>query len=309
MKHPTLKKKIELAAGRLVMMALFRFSKRLTPGRVERWGKKIGGFIYAASGRYRNVALKNLAIAFPEWSEEQRKRTAREAFTHFGRGALEFFYFLNVSPEELDERNEFIGRKHLDAALSKGRGAIVITAHLGNWELLARKLVLSGFSVNVIARNSDDPTMTGITNRMRQNAGYKVLGRDNSALPAMRSLRKNEVLGILPDQNTYSGIFVDFFGKPAATATGPAVFAIRSGAPIICGYTKRLEGCRFRTVLYPPLDLELSGDEEADVYTVTSALTKAIEDEIRKEPAQWLWLHDRWRRAAEAPKNTRSVDD
>ena len=309
MKRPKLKKRIELAAGRLAMTTLFRLSKHLNPARVERWGKILGGFIFKASRRYRRVALKNLTAAYPEWNEQDVKKTARESFTHFGRGALEFFYFLSVPSEELDERVEIEGKEHLDAALANGHGAIIVTAHLGNWELFARIFVLLGYPISVIARDSDDPTITEITNTIRQNAGYKVLGRDKSALPALRALRRNEVLGILPDQNTLSGIFVDFFGRPVATATGPAVFAIRSGAPIICGYTKRLGGGRFKTVLYPPIDLPLTGNEEADIHNVTAALTRAIEEEIRKEPAQWLWLHDRWRRTTEAPNTTGSVDN
>jgi KDO2-lipid IV(A) lauroyltransferase len=103
----------------------------------------------------------------------------------------------------------------------------------------------------------------------------------------------------LPDQNTLSGIFVDFFGRPVATATGPAIFSLRSGAPIICGFAKRLGKGRFKVTIYPPLEVPLTGDEDADVHAITQSLTKAIEDEVRKDPAQWLWLHDRWKRTAE----------
>jgi KDO2-lipid IV(A) lauroyltransferase len=295
-----LRKRIELAGGRLATVGLLRLSKHLNPKRIERWGARLGDFIFTASRRYRRVALRNLAAAYPDWGEKEVHKTARETFRHFGRGALEFFYLLNLPSKELDEWVVVEGKEHLDAALEKGCGAIIVTAHLGNWELFARKLVLLDYPLSVIARDSDDLMMTGVANSIRQNAGYKVFGRDSSVLPALRCLRKNEVLGILPDQNTLSGIFVDFFGRPAATATGPAVLSLRSGAPIICGFARRVEGGRFKILMYPPLDVPASGDEEADVYVLTAALTKIIEDEIRKDPAQWLWLHDRWKRAAEA---------
>lgn len=294
-----MKKRVELAGGRLAFSGLSRISKRLTPDRTWRWGSRLGDFIYSASSRYRRVALRNLALAYPEWSDAEVRRTARETFRHFGRGVLEFFYLLNLSQEEIDSWVTLEGKEHLDAAISKGNGAVLITAHLGNWELFARKVVLLGYKLNVIARDSDDPAMTGIANTVRQSGGYKVFGRDNAALPAIRCLRKNEFLGILPDQNTGSGIFVDFFGRPVATATGPAVFSIKTGAPIICGFARRTRN-GFKG-LFKPLDVNLSGDEEADVRAVTAAMTKAIEDEVREDPAQWLWLHDRWKRTHEAP--------
>lgn len=307
MKRRTLRKRMELFGGRLAVTGLLRLSGWLNPKRIERLGRLLGDFIYVASRRYRRVALKNLAAAFPEWDSKKVRSTARDTFRHFSRGVLEFFYLLRLPSEDLDKWIDVEGIEHLETALAKGRGVVCVTAHLGNWELFARKIVLQGYKINVIARDSDDPTMTGVANEMRQNAGYRVLPRDGSALPALRCLRRNELLGILPDQNTYSGIFVDFFGRPAATAPGPAVLALKAGAPIICGFARRMEGGRFKAVLYPPIEVPLSGNEEADVHAITSALTKKIEDEIRKDPAQWLWLHDRWKRTSEAPDQAPSL--
>jgi KDO2-lipid IV(A) lauroyltransferase len=296
----TFKRKAQGKAGKLAMLVLSRLSKYLTPARIDRYGAKLGNLIYIASKRYRRVVLRNLAAAYPGWGAEKVRRVGRETFRHFARGTLEFFHLLNLTPEQVDESVEIEGREYLDAALENGHGAIIVTAHYGNWELFARKIVLMGYKLNVIARNSDDPTMTGVANRVRESGGYKVFGRDSAAIPALRCLRRNELLGILPDQNTLSGIFVDFFGRPVATATGPAIFALRSDAPIICGFAKRLGNGRFKATLYPPLKVPLTGDEDADVHAITQSLTKAIENEIREDPTQWLWLHDRWKRTAEA---------
>ncbi|MBI2843802.1 MAG: hypothetical protein HYX78_10415 [Armatimonadetes bacterium] len=294
-----LKKRSEMALGRLALFAALRIAKRLTPEKIERWGRKLGGFIYVASRRYRGVAIRNLRAAYPEWSEQEVRDVARRTFENFARGALEFLYLNDMPPQAVGEWLSVEDTSPLDAVLEKGRGAIVITAHLGNWELLARKFALLGYRINVIARDSDDPTTTGLANSIRENAGYKVLSRDSSAIPAMRCLRKNELLGILPDQNTWSGIFVDFFGRPAATATGPAVLSLKTGAPILCGFARRVDGGFFEAVIYPPLEVPSTGDEEADILALTQAYTRVIEDEIRKDPAQWLWIHDRWRRSAE----------
>jgi KDO2-lipid IV(A) lauroyltransferase len=290
-----------MAAGRFAMAGVMKVADRLNPGRIDWWGKRLGDLMFFGSRRYRTVASKNLTNAFPDWDRGRVMRVARDTFRSFARGALEFFHLLHLPAEELGDWITIEGTEHLDAALAKGHGVILITAHFGNWEVFARKLVLLGYPVNVIARDSDDPGMTGIGNAVRQSGGYRVLPRDDAALPAMRCLRKNELLGILPDQNTWSGIFVDFFGRPVATATGPAVFALRSGAPIVCGFARRDESGRFGAVIYPPLEVSMSGDEDTDIQRLTEAFTDVIEDEIRKYPEQWLWVHDRWRRTDEAP--------
>lgn len=300
MKRQKLSKRMILMAGRMAVCVFLRLSNRLNQSRIDRWGRRLGDFMFLMSRRYRRVAMRNLFEAYPEWSKTQVRTTARNTCRHFAKGMLEFLHLLHLPPEDLDGWIDLEGKEYIDEALDKGHGAILITAHLGNWEIFARKLALSGYKLNVIARNSDDPTMTGVANKMRETAGYHVLDRDNSALPSIRSLRRNEVLGILPDQNTFTGIFVEFFGRPCATATGPAVFALRSGAPVICGFARRTDEGRFKAVLYPPLDVPVTGNEKEDIHRLTQALTKAIEDEIRKDPPQWLWLHDRWKRASEA---------
>ncbi|MEN6521670.1 MAG: lysophospholipid acyltransferase family protein [Armatimonadota bacterium] len=304
MKHRKLSKRLELLGGRTAVWVLLRLSSKLNKSNISRWGKRLGDFMFLMSRRYRRVAIKNLTAAYPEWDEKKVRATARNTCRHFAKGALEFLHILHLPPEELDSWIDLEGREYLDEALAKGHGVILITAHLGNWEIFARKLVLSGYKVSVIARNSDDPAMTGVANKMRETAGYHVLDKNNSALPAVRSLKRNEVLGILPDQNTFTGIFVDFFGKPCATATGPAVFALRTGAPVVCGFARRNEEGRFKAKVYPPLDVPPTGNEKEDIHRLTQALTTAIEDEIRKDPSQWLWLHDRWRRASEAAKES-----
>lgn len=283
------------------MRAVFKLSPKLTPKRIEKWGNRLGGLWFLLMKRYRLVSIRNLTNAFPEWGPEKVREVAKESCRQFARGGLEFFYLLHLSKEDLDKWITIDGTEHLDAALAKGRGVILITAHFGNWEVFARKIVLLGYPVNVIARDSDDPGMTGIGNAIRQGGGYHVLPRDDAALPAMRCLKKNQLLGILPDQNTWHGIFVDFFGRPVATATGPAVFSLRSGAPVCCGFSRRESDGRFKAVIYPPLEVPATGDEEADIRNLTEAFTNVIEEEIRQYPSQWLWVHDRWKRTNEAP--------
>ena len=297
---PPVKRLIKLI-GRITFSCMFRLSGLLRPWSVRALGNSLGTAFYVASRRYRKIALKNLrAVYGREMTDAKIRRIARDVFRNFTRGTVEFFYLLSLSREKIDRLIDFEGKEHIDNALALGNGCIAVTAHYGNWELLARKLVILGYKVNVIARDSDDDRITGITGRIRESGGYKVFDRGQPIIGAFRALRNNEVLGILPDQNDIDGIFVEFFGRQAKTAKGPAVLSLKSGAPIVPVFAPRIENGRYRATAYPPITLEPSGDNHRDVHDLMMLVNKAIEDEIRRNPSQWLWLHDRWKLSPEA---------
>lgn len=276
----------------------------LRPRSVELLGNSLGGLFFRVSKRYRSVAIKNLTDVYGgQVSSQKIHETALKVFQHFARAAFEFFYLLALSREQIDDMVELDGREHLDEALSHGKGCIILTAHYGNWELLARKLVIQGYTVSVIARDSDDPGITGITQRIRENGGYKVFDRDQPIIGAFRALKRNEILGILPDQNECEGIFVDYFGRPAKTAVGPAVLSLRSGAAIVPVFAPRIGRNKYKATAYPKIEFTPSGDEQKDIHDLTALVTNAIEREVRSNPSQWLWLHNRWKLSAEAPKD------
>ena len=302
---PPHKRAIKLA-GRATFWGMSRIAPLLRPWSIRAIGNFLGSLFYVLSARYRRVALANLRAAFgAEKTEVEIRRIAKQVFRHFARGAIEFFYLLALKPEQIDAMIELEGREHLDKALAEGNGCMIITAHYGNWELLARKLVIQGYKVNVIARDSDDPGMTGITTRIRESGGYQVFDKDQPLIGAMRALRRNEILGILPDQNDSHGIFADFFGRPVATATGPAVFSLKSGAPLVPVFAPRMPDGRYKATAYPRIEFTPTGDETADIRELTALVNKVIEREVRANPGQWLWLHDRWKLTPEAKTNVR----
>ncbi len=295
------KKRIIKLIGRITFIVFYHASSLLRPWSVNLLGVFFGNTFYVLSARYRRVALKNLRAAYGDKKPEAEIRwMARQVFINFARGAVEFFYLLSLSRDEINAMVDVEGLERLDDALAEGKGCIVITAHYGNWELLARKMAILGYKANVIARDSDDPGMTGIANRIRENGGYKVFDRDQPIIGAFRCLKNNECLGILPDQNESNGIFVDFFSRPAATAIGPAVLSLRSGAPVLAMFAPRQPDGRYRVIVYPRIDFEPTGDEERDIRELTARITSIIECEIRNNPTQWLWLHDRWKKSEEA---------
>lgn len=268
----------------------------LRPWSIRLLGNALGSAFYRASKRYRNISHKNLKIAFGDQiTEPEIKRISISAFHHFTRAAFEFFYLLSLKREQVDKLIDIEGRQNIDDALALGKGCILVTAHYGNWELLARKLVILGYKVNVIARDSDDVGITGTTQRIRESGGYRVFDRDQPIIGVFRALKNNETLGILPDQNDYDGIPVPFFGRPALTAVGPAVISLKSGAPLVPVFAPRQDNGKYKLIAYPMIQFEPSGDQETDVPALMALVNKAIEDEIRRNPTQWLWLHDRWK--------------
>lgn len=275
----------------------------LRPWSVALIGNVLGSLFYRVSRRYRTMALDNLRAAFgSEKTEKEIESIAKNVFRHFARGGAEFFYLLSLRPEQIEKMIDVEGLELIEDAVKEGKGCVMITAHYGNWELLARKLVLLGYKVNVIARDSDDPGMTGMATKIRESGGYTVFDKDQPLLGAFKALRRNEVLGILPDQNELrGGIFVDFFGRPVSTAIGPAVFALRSGAPVIPMFAPRMPDGRYKATAYPRIEFTPSGDEEKDICDLTALINQAIEREVRRNPDQWLWLHDRWKLTHKAP--------
>ncbi|MDO8684356.1 MAG: lysophospholipid acyltransferase family protein [Armatimonadota bacterium] len=296
------RKKLLLAAVRAISRPLVWLLSRVPWNAADPIGRALGMLGYVISKRYRRVAIANLRAAFPEITEANAKYLTKQTFCNFCRAFVEFFIVRRFTQSEINNVIELEGTENTDEALRRGKGGIILTAHFGNWEVLARKLVAQGYPLNVIARNSDDPTMTGIINDIRQSGGYNVMTRDSSVRTSMRCLKANEFVGILPDQNTLgSCVFVEFFGRPAATAAGAAMFAIKTGAailPAFCSWNPKEK--KYHGIIYPALEYKLTGDTDKDAINITAAFTRAIEDEVRKYPSQWLWIHNRWKRAGEA---------
>lgn len=259
-------------------------------------GRSLGSLAWALDGRHREVAVNNLAIAFPSMSEARRKQLARAAFQQAGRTLIEVLWSPSLGDETLSQVAVFEGKQHLDAALATGNGALITTAHFGNWELMGVALAHIGVPMNVIARRIDDPQVEAVLHRLRTRTGARVIHKQDGVRAALRALRAGEVVGILIDQNTLAtqASFVPFFGKMAATTTITAQLHVRTGAPIIMLFCIP-EGDRYRFVFEPLETADAVAGTEDAVERLTAATTKQIEEHIRRYPEAWLWIHDRWR--------------
>lgn len=296
--HTTLPwgKRIQRVLGRWGLRIAWGLFRWLPMAWAIRLGAGVGLLGYALVGRYRRVAIANLQRAFPEWSPAQVRATAKRVFRNFGVALAEFLKAPSMTPAELEARVQIVGREHLDEAFRQGKGVLLITGHFGNWELMARYLCMLGYPISVIARDTEDPATTELVTMVRERSGYQVIPRGQAARPVLKRLRQNEAIGILPDQNA-GDVFVEFFGQKAGSVAGPAVFHLRTGAPLVPLFSVRLPGDYHRIEILPPMQFEPTQDLKADTQRIMQALHDVLEAYIRRYPDQWLWLHDRWKSA------------
>lgn len=273
----------------------FNLIRRLPRASALALGTQIGTLAWRVSGRYRAVADKNLRIAYGDaLSERQRQTIIRGVFQHFARATVEFLTSGALTGEPLRALAPEDSFAPMHNLLARGKGLLFVTAHLGNWELMARRIVQEGGSLLVVARQSDDAALNEVTDGLRGQGGYRVHRRGASPRPLLQHLRGGGVLAILPDQKS-EDVFVPFFGQPTGTVAGPAVLALKTGAPIVTCFCARQPDGTYRVEFGNEIDATATGDTDADVIRIMTDINRAIEDAIRRHPTQWLWLHDRWR--------------
>lgn len=258
-------------------------------------GRAFGSAAHALLASPRRLALAHTGIAFPALDLPARRRVVRATFTHAGESFAELALF-----EKILRRPGYVqleGAGALDTALAQGRGAIAVTGHVGNWELLAAWAAAVGYPITVIVRRVHDLRFHALIVGFRAAAGVEILVRDDPRfLTAVReALQRNRVVAMLIDQDTRgAGVFVPFFGRLAHTPPGAAVLALRARVPVVTVFIeRRAEGGHVVRVAPVPAD---SARGREGVRALTTRLTAAIETQIRRSPAEWVWWHERWRR-------------
>jgi len=269
------------------------------PHRPGLWvGRRLGDLAYWLLPRRRAVALENLARAFGQArTHRERRRLCRESFRHLGMTLVEASTFFFRPPAILLSRVDAEGTDHLKAAMAQGRGALLLTAHFGNWELLAAAHVQTGYLLSVVARPLDSPLLDRFVTRFREGGGLEVIAKRHAARRVLEALRRGGMVGILLDQNASrrEGVFVPFFGELACTSRSLAVLALSSGAPVLPVFIHREAGGRHRIVIEPAVPPPVTGDREQDIRAFTAAFARIMESTIRQWPEQWLWMHRRWK--------------
>ena len=269
-------------------------------------GIAIGLTIFRLHRRLREVGMRNLAIAFPEMSTDERRRILRGEYISLGRQLAEVCLFPRYTLENVSEVVIYDGLENYQNAFARGKGVLFLTGHLGAWELSAFAHSLHGHPLSIVMRPLDNPFVDAFVQSYRTMHGNKTVSKDDFIRGLLAAMRAGEAVGILMDTNMTppQGVFVNFFGVPAYTASGLARIALRTDAAVVPGFTVWDSKLRKYTLRFDPaLDLVRTGDDQADIIANTALFTGVIENYVRRYPDQWLWLHRRWktRPEGEAP--------
>ncbi len=269
-------------------------------------GISLAWLVYLLHSRLRHVGMRNLALAFPEKSNAERARILREEFTSLGRQLAEVCHFPKYTAGNVDEIVVYDGFENFERACAQKKGVLFLTAHFGGWELSAFAHSLHGHPMHIVARGLDNVYLDRLVTRYRTMHGNRIVDKDDFVRGLLAAMKSGEAVGILMDTNMTppQGVFVDFFGIPACTASGLARIALRTDAAVVPGFTIwDAQLGKYRLRFDPALDLTRSGNLEADIQANTQQFTRVIEDYVRQYPDQWLWVHRRWktRPAGEPP--------
>ncbi|HEY2924677.1 MAG TPA: lysophospholipid acyltransferase family protein [Candidatus Eisenbacteria bacterium] len=288
-----LRQKIEVAAlhaiGFLARLLPFSWTSALGAG--------VGLVAFQVMGRRRRIAIDNITRALgPEVQGMSARELARRTFAQIGRSFMEFLALPRLGPKGILDRVEMIGYEPAFEWARRGEGAVMLTAHYGNWELLGAAVRASGGPVRYLLPPQSNEGSDAYFDRIRERLGIEAVKIGYGMRGALKALRQGAFLGMLPDQDARRvGIHVPFFGRPASTHTGPARLAYRARCPILIALVEREPGAHFRSRVVAILKPDPGAEESREVERLTRAINETIEAGVRRRPDHWYWLHRRWK--------------
>jgi KDO2-lipid IV(A) lauroyltransferase len=261
-------------------------------------GIALGISAYFLMGRLRKVGMRNLQIAFPDMSPRQRRKIIFQLFVGFGRHLSEFCLLPGYTRENAREVATYDGFENYETARAAGLGVLLLTGHLGAWEIGSFVHSIFGNPIKIVVRRLDNEKIDQLVEQYRTLHGNETFAKEDFARGLLAAMKAGETVGILMDTNMTppQGVFVDYFGVPACTAAGVARVALRSGAAVVPAFTiwdKTLK--KYRVRFDPALELVSTGDDDADAIANTALFTRIIQDYATRYPEQWLWVHRRWK--------------
>lgn len=292
--NATVRETLEFAVVRVFVHGL-----RLLPrGLARSIGAAIGSIAFRGLGRLRRVGLRNLELAFPEKTDAEREAILWTEYRNLGLLLAEFCKMPGYTPEGASQFIRYEGLDNYLKARERGKGVLVLTGHLGAWELSSFYHSLMGMPMGMVIRRLDNPLVDAFVNRIRCLHGNRVIHKDDFARGLIASMRAGETVGILMDTNMTppQGVFVPYFGVMACTASGMARIAAKTGAAVLPGFLLWEESEQKYVLRFgEELPVVHTGDAEQDALANTTTFTASIEAYVRRYPEQWLWMHRRWK--------------
>lgn len=263
-----------------------------------RIGERLGELGYRPLGIRKRVVEKQIAAAFPELNHDAVVDLARESYRHLGRAFIETALLDSLGRQGVLDLVELVqGWEIVDDVMAKGRGAVMVTGHIGNWELAGAYVAARGIPLDAIARGMANPLFDAYVNKAREAVGMTVVHDQDAVRRTPRSLRAGRAVAFVADQGVLglASTYVPFFGRPAKTPRGAAVFALRFEVPVIFVVALRQPNGRFRVVV-ERIETRRTGNMDRDVDAIVAGFTQHLEKWVRAVPAQYFWQHRRWRR-------------
>jgi KDO2-lipid IV(A) lauroyltransferase len=259
-------------------------------------GRMIGRLFCRIDARHRRVVRENLRASDLGLDEAGVQAMSMAAFEHFGGLLFTTLRIMKITPEELRRITRIEGQEHLEAAFREGKGVVGLTAHIGNWELLALAVALGGWKLAAIGRELDNPLLEARLKRFRMTFGNSVIAKDGAVRGSIKALKEGQMVGFLLDQNAVAGgIFVRFLGRWACTFATAGVLAARFDLPILPVSSRVEPDGTLIITAFPPFHAPRTGDAARDAWAATQRMTTWIEDRVRENPSQWFWMHRRFK--------------
>jgi KDO2-lipid IV(A) lauroyltransferase len=304
-KSPTLAHRAEFYAMRATLKAL----GALSWDRAAAIGENLGQLGYRPLGIRKRVVERQIAAAFPELSAAAVKELARQSYRHLGRSSIETALLASIGKAGLVDLVETLeGWEIVERELARGKGLIFVSGHMGNWELGGAYIAARGVPLDAIVRGMANPLFDAWLNEGREELGITVVHDSEAVRRTPRSLRAGRAVGFIADQGVLglASTFVPFFGRPAKTPRGAAVFALRFEVPVIFVVALRKPNGRFR-IVFERVEIAGTGDRDRDVDAIVAKYTQLLEKWVRVAPEQYFWQHRRWKR--QPPDTPRELRD
>ncbi len=281
---------------KLILTALIKFVS-IQPLPMVRGCGRVVGFVFGDVLRHhRDDAMEALERSMPALSPRACKRIVRDMYRLQGINFMEFIWYASHGIDTVAQAVEVVGMEHVDKAMERGKGVLVLTAHVGNFELMPMASVAFGHTLSVIVKRIKNDAVNQVIENLRTHEGLTFLSTKHAYRDCLKALRRNEIVGMIIDQNMTrnEGVFVDFFGKPACTSPGLAFMAAQSQAPVVPAFIYRKPDGSYRLKVHPMLEPPADRKPET-IHAATQLYTKVIEDAVREAPEQWIWMHRRWK--------------
>ena len=264
----------------------------------------VGDLVYVFWPRGRSNVIDNLRhVLGPEATDKEIRDTARRSFRNYLRLLVDFARGSKMDAATTEARLKGTGWENLDEAFRHGKGVLLVGTHLGSWEVAGVALASRGYRVSAVSETLGNERINRLATRSRAARGIELIPMEYALKRAYRALRRNEAVGLVTDRPLpqEEGTPVEFFGQRIAWPSGPAILALRTGARIVTGYLVRSEDDGYVGEILPPIEVESTGDHDADVQRVTQEVVRIQEDLIRRYPDQWFMFRRMWPPESDSP--------